>query len=767
MRSFFLLAPDAAPAVLVAAWLLTYAFHSTLLLGGAWLLSQRPRFQSEGTQDTLWKAALLGGLLTATLQLFGGTGQLFDETPVAESIAVVSPDVQAEIAFPTTPVAALPVTSAPARLTPSAPFRPADAAPWLVATWLLGAGLLGARLLSGRLRFAQRLGKRRPVSNEGVLALLDETVHKAAVPRRLRNRLRLTTAANLSSPVALGRSEICLPERALTEMEPALLRPVLAHELAHLVRRDPLWLALTASLERLFFFQPLNRIGRRQQQAAAEFLCDAWAVRHTGAGPALARSLVQVATWIKGAPPVPAVCMARPDSPLVRRVQNLLEGEAARELSQPARLLLVGGLLVLITVAAPGLSLKKALPEATAAAAAMFEEAERALLEEDHDAKYEWHEDDHHFTVILEGEVHFAPDYERIAAISPGGAFRAAEEWPRHRRVLIVRPGSGNDFRYEYRVDGSERPFNEGGQAFLVEMLQKMRRMEADVAAAQEDMERAARDLARAEEEIERAHREMAEHDFEAIGEEVEGEMARLHEEMERVREEMERVHEETGEEVRREMEEAHRELERAMQELQDEDLRADEMNVARREMEHAQQDMARLQEELQQGLQGDMQKLQREMERVHREMSRLHENLNGRIHEEMERAHRDLQRALENGRGNRSERRDRQGAAFESQEDDGAYYSWSDGDRRVEVRHQGDVVLAGGDVRRLSSDGYLIIEETAGATTRRVEMRPADDGRPLYTYFVDDRRQPFGAEAEAWLARVLPDVRDRTPLGD
>ena len=52
---------------LVSAWGVTYLIHSTLLLGAVWVLSQTRRL-SPGWQDTLWKVALIGGLVTATWQ---------------------------------------------------------------------------------------------------------------------------------------------------------------------------------------------------------------------------------------------------------------------------------------------------------------------------------------------------------------------------------------------------------------------------------------------------------------------------------------------------------------------------------------------------------------------------------------------------------------------------------------------------------------------------------------------------------------------------
>ena len=58
---------NTALASMTFAWLLTYALHSTVLIGGAWLLLHRWR-TTPAVADVIWKTALLGGILTATAQ---------------------------------------------------------------------------------------------------------------------------------------------------------------------------------------------------------------------------------------------------------------------------------------------------------------------------------------------------------------------------------------------------------------------------------------------------------------------------------------------------------------------------------------------------------------------------------------------------------------------------------------------------------------------------------------------------------------------------
>src|SRR5262249_45082714 len=55
-----------------AAWLSTYALHSTLLLGAAWAASGWLRRRSPRLEEAAWRGALVGSLVTASLQLAAG-----------------------------------------------------------------------------------------------------------------------------------------------------------------------------------------------------------------------------------------------------------------------------------------------------------------------------------------------------------------------------------------------------------------------------------------------------------------------------------------------------------------------------------------------------------------------------------------------------------------------------------------------------------------------------------------------------------------------
>ena len=52
-----------------ANWLLTYALHSSLLLGGVWLVQRAGVLSVDAHREFAWKLVLPGAVLSATLQL--------------------------------------------------------------------------------------------------------------------------------------------------------------------------------------------------------------------------------------------------------------------------------------------------------------------------------------------------------------------------------------------------------------------------------------------------------------------------------------------------------------------------------------------------------------------------------------------------------------------------------------------------------------------------------------------------------------------------
>ncbi|MFN0182011.1 MAG: HEAT repeat domain-containing protein [Gemmatimonadales bacterium] len=306
----------------VGTWLLTYAVHSTVALTTVWLVTRR--FRQPALADVLWKLGLVGSLVTATAPSFG----------VAGAGARLSLDAAPRPMAPFQGKHEPPKTAAPAIVASVSPEAnvgatglPAARSLWsgtdlAVAAWAVAAGLMVLAFAGRRWQLARRLGNRRVVVGHEAVDEIDALRRLAGV----RRRVVLTVSGRLSSPIAVGYREISVPEKALVELDPEERRNMLAHELAHLIRLDPLWLAVAVLVERVFFFQPLNRLARRRIQSSAELLCDRWAAERTGSPVTLASCLVKVAEWIDAAPrPIPVAGMAEERSELVERVQRLVE----------------------------------------------------------------------------------------------------------------------------------------------------------------------------------------------------------------------------------------------------------------------------------------------------------------------------------------------------------------------------------------------------------------------------------------------------------
>lgn len=154
----------------------------------------------------------------------------------------------------------------------------------LVWLWLLGAASVLAWTLVRTLRFHRSLARASETAPRAVQRLAREIARGlglGAVPAVY------ATGAQLSPMVwwAGGKVRVLLPSELLAELAVSELRCILAHELAHVRRRDHVvrwleWLACAA-----FWWNPVAWWARRMLRASEEVCCDALAVAATGAEP--------------------------------------------------------------------------------------------------------------------------------------------------------------------------------------------------------------------------------------------------------------------------------------------------------------------------------------------------------------------------------------------------------------------------------------------------------------------------------------------------
>ena len=201
----------------------------------------------------------------------------------------------------------------------------------LLGIWFSIAGLLLARYATRVVLLRRRVARKSVTLGSQEWTTLQSLSRKAG----LKRPPRLTESEELGSPIAFGigkLAEICVPTRAIHELDPEEFKAMLGHEVAHHQRRDPFRLVVMNVLRSLFFFQPLFRIAGRDVLWAAEEQCDALAASHVQNPVAVARCLTEIAGWVLPKDHrFPVAGMAKKHSHLVHRVDRLIDEEMAPE----------------------------------------------------------------------------------------------------------------------------------------------------------------------------------------------------------------------------------------------------------------------------------------------------------------------------------------------------------------------------------------------------------------------------------------------------
>ncbi|HUU04332.1 MAG TPA: M56 family metallopeptidase, partial [Patescibacteria group bacterium] len=152
--------------------------------------------------------------------------------------------------------------------------------PLIVTLWLLGVLFLTLRF-SGSLLYVQRLKYRQ---NRPLPAPWPERLQVLAARAGLRRPLRLLESLRLKTPVVIGHLKpvLLLPAGLVTGLPADEVEALLAHELAHVLRRDYLVNVMQHLVDILFFFHPGIRWISAAVRQEREHCCDDFAVELCG-----------------------------------------------------------------------------------------------------------------------------------------------------------------------------------------------------------------------------------------------------------------------------------------------------------------------------------------------------------------------------------------------------------------------------------------------------------------------------------------------------
>ncbi|HTU90459.1 MAG TPA: M56 family metallopeptidase [Gemmataceae bacterium] len=213
--------------------------------------------------------------------------------------------------------------------------------------WLAGIGvwLLWAASRIGR--FQRLLRYARPAGGD-----IQEQTRCLAARMGLRRSPEVLLLPGALPPLvwaALGRVRIFLPAKLITRLNETERASLLAHELAHVRRRDHWvrWLELIASA--LYWWYPLVWLARRRLHRYEEECCDAWVVGELPARVYAGAIMNTLDFLAEDRTPLPVMASGLATVELLKRRLNLImDGGAPKRLSFAGKLALVlAGLLLL------------------------------------------------------------------------------------------------------------------------------------------------------------------------------------------------------------------------------------------------------------------------------------------------------------------------------------------------------------------------------------------------------------------------------------
>ena len=317
----------------------------SLIVALAALASLAMSRTSAARRHIVWLAGLAGLLLLPLAEI-----RLPNWNVSPEKSLVVRPFMTpAPLRSPAFPHDSVKIASPTVALAPVA-AKGADLPGDIAASWLTGFLVLVGWTTVGLARVAMLVRSGKPWKS----------------PQSLNPTVRILLCRGLQVPATAGllRPVILLPEEATTWREDRL-RMVIAHESAHIRRRDWTWQLIAQFACALHFFNPLAWISARQLRTESEFACDDY-VLGLGIEPTrYAEELLCIARRARFQM-ANSVGMAR--SPNVEgRLRSIVDGHRNRKLASgtalisalAATLLLVTPLAVLKAV--PGLGARHQL----------------------------------------------------------------------------------------------------------------------------------------------------------------------------------------------------------------------------------------------------------------------------------------------------------------------------------------------------------------------------------------------------------------------
>ncbi len=362
--------------------LITAGWHGALALAGAWLVCMVFPGIPARARCWVWRAAyaklflaLLGGL-TVDLPLLPPATSRPASGVLAPSTAL--PPVDAAPAASPSLLRSSSLTPPPRTPTPSL-------ATGLILVWFVGTLVVVARVVADARRVCGFRRSCSPIKDATLRRTCSDLCYRLGIPQLPE----LLDVSGEGSPVLTGalRPAVLLPEGVRQEWAAGDVRLLLAHELAHLQRRDLWWAWLPSAAQVVFWFHPGVWLAGREWRMAQEMATDQLAIKAASAPAAeYGDVILRVASLSRLTPQPGLSTVGIEETPhaLRRRLaaMRVLDGPRRGAVSFSAVLVLVGvaaGLVPWRLTPAPGPEPRVSMPAPTSASERDQEGTTRSL----------------------------------------------------------------------------------------------------------------------------------------------------------------------------------------------------------------------------------------------------------------------------------------------------------------------------------------------------------------------------------------------------
>jgi len=308
----------------------TWQLAALALIG--WLCERAFRLRQGRVRYALWWCVLIAPLLVTPgrMALQRRQAMISVQAPAAAMKVVTWQVALRPMPEPRT------ATAMPPSL-PAGRFAPLKPALRLVdllgLAWLVGCAALALRLAVGHQRVRRLLAASLPAETESAREMLSAL----AVQAGITGEVALRVSEAIGAPVLYGwrRPTVLVPKGWLESLNVDELRAMMAHEVAHVKRRDFLANTIQRLIEIPLFFHPGAWLASRRIALAREELCDAWALSLGADAASYARSLAAVAERTQSAFAPVSLGIAESRFTLLRRVEAIMEMGSVRRISRP------------------------------------------------------------------------------------------------------------------------------------------------------------------------------------------------------------------------------------------------------------------------------------------------------------------------------------------------------------------------------------------------------------------------------------------------